>query len=111
MAYSKTLKKLILQIVILLFFTTFSVAQIQLTGIINIYSKCLSFPGNSAIIVPNASVFQPNDTVLIIQMAGAQMDYSNNNNFGNVSNLNNTGNFEFNIIDSINSITNTIFFK
>lgn len=96
---------------IISFLTTFSLAQTNISGVINQYGSCVSFTGNNSLIVTDASLFHVNDTILIIQMMGAQIDHSNNNNYGTITNLNNTGNYEFNIIDSINSLNNILFFK
>ena len=45
----------------------------------------------------DASAFNANDTVLIIQMKGVDIDTSNTANFGQITNYHNAGNYELNI--------------
>lgn len=46
----------------------------------------------------DASAFNANDTVLIIQMKGVDIDTSNTANFGQITNYHNAGNYELNIV-------------
>jgi len=84
-------------------------SQTNISGIINLYEVAGSVMGPNSLFVPNASNFQVNDTVLIIQMQGAIIDHSQTDTYGNIVDLNNCGNFEFNIIDNISA--NTIYFR
>lgn len=69
--------------------------------IINKYAAVLSFdPCNNAITVDTATDFNVGDTVLMIQMKGAEIDSSNTASFGDVLNYNGAGNYEYNIINS-----------
>ncbi len=104
-------KILFLPALVISLFAANSAAQTNISGVVNQYGNCIAFTGPSSLIVNDASVFHAHDTVLIIQMMGSQIDHSNNNNYGNITGLNNTGNFEFNTIDSINPFTNTLFFR
>lgn len=83
----------------------------NLSGVINQYEPAGAVMGPNSIFVAGASNLSVNDTVLIIQMQGALIDHSNSPTYGNVLNLNNTGKYEFNIIDNINLTTHTVYFK
>jgi gliding motility-associated-like protein len=67
--------------------------------VINSYTPVTLFNScNNNITVEDASSFNVGDTVLIIQMKGAAIDSTNTSNFGNVTNYNNAGTYEFNYI-------------
>lgn len=69
--------------------------------IINDYASALQFdPCNNELSVDNASNFQPGDTVVLMQMKGAVIDSSNSSAFGTITQYNNAGNYEFNIVKS-----------
>lgn len=69
--------------------------------VINDYTEVLDYGScNNELIVADASAYDPGDTVVIIQMKGAAIDQTNTSTFGNISNYNNSGNYEFNIIQS-----------
>jgi chitodextrinase len=70
-------------------------------SIINSYTPVLAFnPCDNKITVEDASTFNIGDTVLIIQMKGAEIDSSNNATFGDIINYKNAGNYEFNYVKS-----------
>ncbi len=74
-----------------------------LSNIINSYTPVLSYiPCNNSIQVEDASEFGIGDTVLIIQMKGADIDSTNTAQFGDVININSAGNYEFNYISQRN---------
>lgn len=80
----------------------FANAQVtsSISGIINNTAtvlNTLNVPGNSANVASTVG-FAVGDTVLIIQMQGATEDISNTASFGDITNLNNAGKYEFNVI-------------
>jgi len=81
-----------------------------ISGIINKYASvtgsdtCLN-----ALIVDTASFFKSGDNALMIQMKGAMIDTSNTSSFGTIKNINNTGGYEYNTVDSVNG--NMVFLK
>lgn len=88
----------------------FSVAYSQISGIINLYDKVVAVNVSANMVtVTNAAIFHPGDTVLIIQMKGASVNQSNGASYGNISNLNEAGNFELAEICTING--NDIYLK
>lgn len=73
---------------------------------INSYTSVFSLDiCTNSITVADLSTFNPGDTVVIMQMKGAAIDSSNTINFGNITNLNNAGLYEFNYIKSKNGNT------
>jgi gliding motility-associated-like protein len=83
----------------------------NISGLINQYEPAGAVMGPNSIFVAGAANLSLNDTVLIIQMQGAVIDHTNSASYGDITNLNNTGNFEFNIIDNINLSTHIVSFK
>jgi|GEM_PF-2086303 gliding motility-associated-like protein len=81
----------------------------NISGIINTYAWGIKTISQTQIQVDNVAGFAINDTILIIQMKGAQINTNNSINFGTVTNFNNVGNYEFSIISNININTNTLF--
>ncbi|MEO6671019.1 MAG: LamG-like jellyroll fold domain-containing protein, partial [Ferruginibacter sp.] len=71
----------------------------SISNIINDYTPVLALnPCNNALTVQDATQFNAGDTVLLIQMKGAQIDSTNTSAFGTVTNYNNAGNYEFNYV-------------
>lgn len=71
--------------------------------IINDYTPVISIDQCiNNIQVLDASSFHVGDTVLIIQMQGADINVSNTNSFGNINGYNSTGNYEFNYVSNVN---------
>lgn len=67
--------------------------------IINKYTPVISFdPCNNSINVENAADFNIGDTVMLIQMKGAEMDSSNTAAFGTITDYRNAGNYEYNYV-------------
>lgn len=80
-------------------------AQVQLSGVINQYSKVTLIESDtcqSKITVADISPFSEGQLVVLIQMQGATIDESNSANFGDIQDLNNVGFYEINEIVSIN---------
>jgi len=70
-------------------------------GIINTYTPVLAFnPCQNKITVEDAGTFNPNDTVILIQMKGAVIDSTNTSAFGTITNYKNAGNYEINYVKS-----------
>ena len=71
------------------------------TTIINTYTPIVALSTcDNKITVEDDSTFNTGDTVLIIQMKGADIDSSNTASFGTVTNYKNAGNYEFNYVKS-----------
>ncbi len=105
---TKTLQLLLLTVLF------FSVAQhlhsqAGISGTINDYAAVESVENNQSVTVKDASLFQPRDTVLLIQMKGLGFLTSPPADYGKQQNINNAGNYEFLIISEItgNTITFT----
>lgn len=86
--------------------------------IINKYAKLMAdAPAGSATITVstpggpnglNPTTLQPGDLIMIIQMAGASIDSSDTPNFGQVTNLNSAGRYEFVTVSGTNNNVITI---
>jgi hypothetical protein len=98
-------------------FTFKCIGQTNIGGIINTYTKVISLPSSctcpsvncASATVASAAGFAANDFVLIMQMKGARADSSNTIAHGDIINLYDAGNYEFDTICSISG--NTITFK
>lgn len=67
--------------------------------VVNKYTEVLALNiCTNEITVANATFYNPGDTVLLIQMMGAEIDTSNTASFGTVLDYKNAGNYEFNYI-------------
>jgi hypothetical protein len=109
---NKLLQKQIVLIFIILFsFYSKLNAQTSISGIVNLYSAVTSIsqpacaPCDVAcvhtITVTNGSLFAVGDRALIIQMKGATINTANSAGSGNVTAINNAGNYEFFEVGSI----------
>lgn len=99
-------------LILSLFLCFFSNAQTEISGVINDYALVSAHDYSECfnqITVDDATAFQADDQVLLIQMRDAQMDESNTSAFGNISDIGKTGLYEINEIDSIDG--NNIFLK
>jgi PKD repeat protein len=87
----------------LMFFYVALFGQTEISGVINNYTEVIAIDGNcsSQITVDDASLYQVDEKVIIIQMQGAEIDESNTGSFGNVTMMNSAGFYEINEIDSI----------
>ncbi len=66
---------------------------------------------SNAFTVDDANGFHAGDSVLMIQMKGADIDTSNSASFGNILNYNGAGNYEFNTIKSVSGNVITLFYQ
>src|SRR5580692_3725352 len=74
----------------------------SISGVVNAYYKITAVnTGTSTLTLSNTVGLSPGTKVLIIQMKGATIDSSNTATFGNVTSINDAGNYEFNYICSI----------
>jgi PKD repeat protein len=79
-------------------------AQVQLSGVINQYSKVTFIENDicqNKIKVTDIAPFAEGQFVVLMQMQGATINESNSSSFGDISNLNNAGFYEINEIISI----------
>lgn len=79
-------------------------AQTNISGTINTYTAVTAFDTicpNHNITVASGAGFGAGDTVLIIQMQGATINETNTASFGDVTNYNDAGNYEFLIISAV----------
>lgn len=84
----------------------------SITGIINHYAKVINFACDSTtLVVSDASGFNSGDEILILQMQGAEIDQSNNANFGDIINFQYVGNYEINRIKYISGNNILLQFK
>jgi gliding motility-associated-like protein len=75
-----------------------------ISGVINRYAKVDSIAALDKVRLDNVSYFKPGDTVLIIQMKGANFDKSS----GLIKNMNGAGKYEFVVISSIETATRIV---
>ena len=78
-------------------------AQTIISGVINTYTPVTEFGCDSTRLVVDAvDGFSAGDKVLLIQMKGAAVSLANNITFGDITDVGNAGNYEFNRVESIN---------
>ncbi len=93
-----------------LFFLRQEYLQAQLSGIVNTYVKVIAVDyACNKITVNDITGFSAGDKVLLIQMQGATIDQTNSINFGNITAINDAGNYEFAFIDHF--IGNDVYFQ
>ncbi len=91
--------------ILLIFFTglllyTAGYSQVTISGVVNQYARVVAINGSDRITLANATAFQAGDTVLLQQMKGVGIDVAGSH-FGDPQNPNNTGKYEFLIIQNI----------
>lgn len=80
----------------------FLFSQTSLGGQINTYGLLVSQDAcTNTLLIENASDFTPGMGLIILQMNGANIDLSNTDNYGNITDLNGAGQYEYNRINSI----------
>lgn len=87
-------------------------SQAEISGVINRYSAVDSILNEQSLVVRDPSLFQPGDTVLLIQMKGLGIisvieDDEEDTEYGKQNDINNAGNYEFLLIDAIEADTIT----
>jgi hypothetical protein len=74
-----------------------------ISGIVNSYYRVTAVnTGSNSVSVSNSSGLTPKTRVLLIQMKGATIDASNSSLYGNITAINNAGNYEINTICDVN---------
>lgn len=92
----------ILLILLCLFSITMFSQTVYLGGIVNQYARVDFYDRcKNQVIVNDVNPFAVGDTVLVIQMAGADINNTNTSFYGSVNSYNNSGNFEYAEIGSI----------
>lgn len=87
---------------IFLLVSTLSHSQSCIQGVINAYTPVQGFEcAGNTVLVQSTTGFQTGDLILLIQMQGATCDLSNTVTFGDITQLNNAGNYEINRIAGI----------
>ena len=85
----------------LLLLCTCSLLQAQnISGIINSYAQVTAIAGTTITTISSTG-FAVGDKIIVIQMKGASITTSNTSAYGDITNLNNAGNWEFATIASI----------
>jgi type IX secretion system substrate protein len=88
--------------VILLLCTCFSANSQSVSGVINSYYQVTAINTSSnTLTLNNTTGLTAGTKILLIQMKGATIDNSNTSTYGNITAINNAGNYEFNYICSI----------
>lgn len=85
----------------------------NISGIVNTLSTVVNSVNNgtNSANVASTAGFSIGDTVLLIQMQGATENITNSANFGDITNLNNAGKYEFNIICDIDGPGSNLIFQ
>jgi hypothetical protein len=94
------MKKFLLTTISLLFFFSISLAQ-NISGVVNVYSKVLAVDTEKGLLkLADVSGFGQyvGNKVMIIQMKGATIDENNSSSFGDISAINDAGNYEINAV-------------
>ncbi|MEN0003156.1 MAG: PKD domain-containing protein [Bacteroidota bacterium] len=93
---------------LLLFTSALGYSQTSISGIINTYHTVLSYDTcQAAVTLSNTEGISALSEVLILQMQGASIESSNNNNFGTITAIGSAGLYELAEVQSING--NTVF--
>src|SRR5258706_10671791 len=103
------MRKLTTAIILISTLCLSAVAQTNISGIINTYVKVTAYSNGctcpstncATVTVTSSTGYAANDLVMIIQMKGARADSSNSASHGNILNLYDAGNYEFDTIASI----------
>jgi len=75
----------------------------SISGVVNAYYQVTAInPLTNTITVSNATGLTSQTRVLLIQMKGATINGGNNSSYGNITSINNAGNYEMNTICSVN---------
>ncbi|MEN9441837.1 MAG: hypothetical protein RLZ33_1914, partial [Bacteroidota bacterium] len=111
MKHQKRYLIVILSFLLTVCFQKASISQVNISGIVNQYTAVTAItqpacaPCDVACIhtitVTDGSLFQPGDKALIIQMKGATINTANTVGSGDVTAINNAGNYEFFVVGSV----------
>ena len=99
----------------LLIFTFFTVLNTgfgqtaNINGVNNSYFKIIEvIPAKNCVRVSDATGLSQNDKVMLVQMKGASINTTNTSSFGDITSINNAGNYEINQVCRINE--DSVFF-
>ncbi len=93
-------------LIILLCIGTINAYCQSISGVVNTYYQVTAVnPASNTVTVNNSSGLTPKTRVLLIQMKGASITGNNNATFGNITAINNAGNYEMNTICSVSGNT------
>src|SRR6476661_5929205 len=74
----------------------------NISGVVNSYYKVTAInAATSTLTLSSTAGLAPGMKVVIMQMKGATIDITNTANFGNITGINNAGNYEVNTICSV----------
>jgi hypothetical protein len=74
----------------------------SISGVVNSYYQVTAINiGPNSVTLSSVAGLSPGTKVLLIQMKGATINNANGSTYGNITGINNAGNYEFNIICSI----------
>ena len=77
-------------------------AQDTISGVVNDYAEVLQIDHcQGLLLLDDAGPIQPQDTLLLIQMQGAEIDLSNTGSFGQINALNGAGQFEPIVVEAV----------
>jgi len=86
----------------LFLFSTLLTGQASLGGQINVYGELISQDAcTNTLVLDDASAFAPGMGIIILQMTGANINLSNADSYGNITDYNGAGSYEYNRISSI----------
>jgi hypothetical protein len=105
----KTAARITLPLILLSLHCLYAHGQ-SISGVVNSYYSITAVNTiTNTITVGNATGLSAGQTVLLIQMKGATIDGTNTSTYGNITAINDAGNYEFNIICSVNG--NDVLYK
>ncbi len=82
----------------------------NISGVVNSYFKIVDvIPAKNCVRVSDATGLSQNDKVMLVQMKGASINTNNNSSFGDITSINNAGNYEINQVCRI--IEDSVFFS
>ncbi len=102
--------RIVLSVVCALTSLTLCAQTTNISGIINnTFTKVNSVDAGSNLVnVVSIAGFTLGDTVLLIQMQGATGNTTNSASFGDITSMGNAGNYEFNVICSIDTLSKNL---
>jgi Secretion system C-terminal sorting domain len=98
----KAVARIALPLILIVFHCLNAICQ-SISGVVNSYYSITAVnTAANTITVSDATGLSAGQTVLIIQMKGATVTATNTSAYGNITAINDAGNYEFNIICSVN---------
>lgn len=99
--FMKSIKPFGLGLIIIICISVNAKSQ-SISGIVNSYYQVTAVnPASNTVTVSNSSGLTPKTRVLLIQMKGATINSSNSSSYGDITAINNAGNYEMNTICSV----------